>query len=185
MSQRHVYKVISASNASDDEALLNELAKDGWVLAGGTGGNLYLMKSDGGPEGAVRKCSTCASFPETEKDSEAAKCPEWNLLMEPGGTCDKWSSRVTEKSVPDEVSAWHWGARTEIGEKRIEAITSQDNGAVVPEHKHRVVVIRGSDGSVVRGKTDLVDGHDHVILFMGMTEESDGHTHTFLLPQEA
>ena len=106
--------------------------------------------------------------------------------MAAGGTCSKWSLRGdTEKSVPDEVSAWHWMPRTEVGEKRIEAVTSQVAGIAAPEHKHRVMVIRAKDGSVVRGKTDVVNGHDHPVLVMGMVEESDGHTHTFLLPQES
>jgi len=178
---RYLHKVMSLPS----EAELNTLGQEGWHVSAAVGDQIIMVKSVGEPEGAARACSNCASFPETEKDSEAGKCPEWGLLMEPGGTCEKWNRREMEKSVPDEDSAWHWTARTDIGEKRIEAITSQDKGGVAPEHKHRVVVIRAADGSVVRGKTDVVNEHDHEILFMGMTEESDGHTHTFVLPQEA
>jgi len=177
---QYLHKVMSLP--SEDE--LNALGKEGWHVSAGVGDKVIMVKQVGDPEGAARVCSNCASFPETEKDS-AAKCPEWGVLMEPGGSCEKWTAKAMEKSVPDEVSAWGWQPRTEIGEKRIEAITTQEKGAVAPEHKHRVVVIRAADGSVVRGKTDVVNDHDHVILFMGMTEESDGHTHTFVLPQEA
>lgn len=166
------------------EEELNTLGKEGWHVSAAVGDQIIMVKQVGKPEGVARVCSNCGSFPDAEKD-EAGKCPEWGMLMEPGGTCEKFTLREAEKSVPDEDSAWHWEPRTEIGEKRIEAITSQDKGAVAPEHKHRVVVIRASDGSVVRGKTDVVNDHDHMILFMGMTEESDGHTHTFVLPQEA
>lgn len=178
---RYLHKVMKLPT----EAELNALGDEGWRVSAGVGDQVVMVKQADEPEGAVRQCATCATFPETEKAADPAKCPEWGLLMEPTGSCGKWSPRVTEKSVSDEVSAWHWGANTEIGEKRIEAITSQEDGPTVPEHKHRVVVIRASDGSVVRGKTDVVNGHDHKILYMGMAEESDGHTHTFVLPQEA
>jgi len=178
---RYLHKVMKLPT----EAELNALGDEGWRVSAGVGDQVVMVKNVDEPEGAVRKCSTCASFPETEKESGAGRCPEWGMLMEPGGSCGKWSPRDAEKSVPDEVSAWHWEPRTEIGEKRIEAITTQDEGAIVPEHKHRVVVIRASDGSVVRGKTDVVNDHDHKIVFMGMVEESEGHTHTFVLPQEA
>jgi hypothetical protein len=195
MAQSHVYKVIPASKAAEDEAALNAFAKEGWSLLGGTGGNLYLVKAlapheTGGrvdPDVKVAKvCANCGSF-ETVKDTDGVgRCPEWNLLVEASGGCGKFKTRgMTEKSIPDEVSAWHWTPRTEIGEKRIEAITTQGSGVASPEHKHRVMVIRAKDGSVVRGKTDVVNGHDHLIKFMGMVEEADGHGHTFLLPQES
>jgi hypothetical protein len=178
---RYLHKVMSLPTEAD----LNALGSEGWRVSAAVGDRVVLVKRVDEPEGAVRRCDTCASFPETEKESDPGKCPEWGLLMEPGGTCGKWASRDAEKSVPDEVSAWHWQARTEIGEKRIEAITSQESGAVAPEHKHRALVIRDAEGNVVRGKTDVVNDHDHAIVHMGMAEESDGHTHTFLLPQEA
>lgn len=80
---------------------------------------------------------------------------------------------------PDSESAWHWQPRTEYGEKRLEATTDQVGGVKSPEHKHKVVAILDKDGRVVRGKTDMVDGHEHAVAINGMCEEVDGHTHTY------
>lgn len=80
---------------------------------------------------------------------------------------------------PDAESARHWQARTEFGERRVEATTSQEGGAQSPPHKHRVVAIVDRGGRVLRGKTDMVNGHEHPITVIGMCDEADGHTHTF------
>ena len=181
---RYLHKVMPLPSEAD----LDRLGKDGWCVSAVAGDKVILVKTRDEPTGVARVCANCGSFCAQKDAAETGRCPEWNLLMAAKGTCGKWAVRGeadTEKSVPDEVSAWHWTPRTEIGEKRIEAITTQVAGIVAPEHKHRVMVIRARDGSVVRGKTDVVNGHDHLIKVMGMAEESDGHTHTFLLPQES
>lgn len=80
---------------------------------------------------------------------------------------------------PDSESAWHWQPNTDFGEKRLEATTDQSGGVASPDHKHKVVAILDKDGKVVRGKTDMVNGHEHAVAINGMCEEADGHTHTF------
>lgn len=80
---------------------------------------------------------------------------------------------------PDAESAWHWKPNTDHGEKRLEATTDQVGGVESPSHKHKVVAILDKDGKVVRGKTDMVNGHDHPVTINGMCEEADGHTHTY------
>lgn len=87
--------------------------------------------------------------------------------------------RDSAGAPPDSESAWHWQPRTEYGEKRLEATTDQIAGVESPEHKHKVLAILDKDGKVVRGKTDMVNGHEHPVAINGMCEEADGHTHTY------
>lgn len=80
---------------------------------------------------------------------------------------------------PDSESAWHWQPQTDFGEKRLEATTDQVGGISSPDHKHKVVAILDKDGKVVRGKTDMINGHEHSVTINGMCEEADGHTHIY------
>jgi hypothetical protein len=186
-----VYKVIPASKAADDEAALNALAKEGWCLSGGTGGNLYLMKTLAPHEAAIapstQHCFDCENFPEKSREA-VAKCQRWGVQVfgAGGAGCDTFKTRsvVTKESPVEDPSAWHWQPRTEEGEKRIEAITSQEAGVSAPSHKHRVQVIICKKGKVIRGKTDMVNGHFHVITILGMADEADGHTHSFVVPDK-
>lgn len=80
---------------------------------------------------------------------------------------------------PDAEGARHWQARTEFGERRVEATTSQEDGVQSPPHKHRVVAIVDRTGQVIRGKAEMANGHEHRVEVLGMCDEADGHTHTF------
>jgi hypothetical protein len=105
--------------------------------------------------------------------------------QEAGPVAVEDTGRQGISAPPDEDRAWHWKPRTERGEKRLETTTSQDSGIDSPSHKHKVVVILDKNGKVVRGKTDMVNGHDHPISINGIADEADGHTHTFdPTPQE-
>jgi hypothetical protein len=53
-----------------------------------------------------------------------------------------------------------------------------------PSHKHRVQTIICKKGRVIRGKTDMVNGHFHVVTILGMADEADGHTHSFVVPDK-
>ena len=183
-------------NVSD----LNKRGEEGWEACAMIGDEVLLKKSilNGVPTGLAKACANCKHFSTqvAEKDRNAETpgwCGSWKLAMLTTGTCDKFEKVSPEGfpgevhplpagAVPDEDSAWHWQPRTELGEKRVEAVTNQVAGAAAPEHKQRVVVIRSKDGKVVRGKTDMVNGHDHTINFVGMTEAADGHTHTWVIP---
>jgi len=194
--QRYLHKILSASGV--DEAALNTLGKDGWCLTTSAGDRLFLVKIvDVQPHKACdgQHCANCGNFPEKSQYA-VAKCQRWGVSVQGSGGsgCDTYMEKqavvVAETGMPpigpkDDPSAWHWQPRTEDGEKRVEAITTQDTGVVAPSHKHRVLVIRSKDGKVVRGKTDMVNGHYHGIMTMGMTEEADGHTHTFDVSDKA
>jgi hypothetical protein len=178
--------------------IIKKFGDEGWELVSVDGGTAYFKKeisTSEKPKGCAKVCANCKCFT-AQADKEASieatgMCSDWKLAMTATGSCEKFVEKeimgavksLPAGSVPDEVSAWHWQPRTEFGEKRVEAITSQEAGANSPDHKHRVVVIRDKNGKVVRGKTDMVNGHDHPISFMGMADEADGHTHTFELPQ--
>jgi hypothetical protein len=194
--QRYLHKILSASGV--DEAVLNTLGKDGWCLTTSAGDRLFLVKIvDVPPHKACgdQHCANCGNFPEKSQYA-VAKCQRWGVSVQGSGGsgCDTYMEKqavvVADTGTPtigpkDDPSAWHWQPRTEDGEKRVEAITTQDTGVVAPSHKHRVLVIRSKDGKVVRGKTDMVNGHYHGIMTMGMTEEADGHTHTFDVSDKA
>jgi len=81
--------------------------------------------------------------------------------------------------APDAASPWHVLPRSEAGEKRYEAVSSQVAGLGSAEHSHRVFVIIGPERRVAWGKTDNVLNHEHKVSVLGTTEEADGHTHTF------
>ncbi len=176
----------------------SELGVDGWDLVSIKEDIAFFKRviPNGKPVGLAKVCSNCKCFQpaeETEKDIEdraSGWCSEWKLAMAGMGTCNEfveknWTASVPNPtaSAPDEESAWHWLPRTDVGEKRVEAVTSQVAGIQSPSHKHRVVVIMDRHGSVVRGKTDMINGHDHNISLIGMADEADGHTHTFEIPR--
>lgn len=126
-------------------------------------------------------------FPEgnVEDNLRSLGAEGWNLVSVVGGKAYfkkeiPGGNEPNGASIPpDENSAWHWQARSEYGEKRVEAITSQVAGVKSPSHKHRVICILDKDGNVVRGQTDMVNGHMHTIKVPGVTEDADGHTHHF------
>jgi hypothetical protein len=178
---------------------LNKRGDEGWEACALIGPDVLLKRAvlNGVPQGVAKACVNCQNFSTqvAEKDMNAETpgwCASWKLAMTAVGTCaEKFVNKINPEgfpgavhplppgAVPDHDSAWHWQPRTELGEKRVEAITDQVAGAKAPEHKHRVLVIRAKDGKIVRGKTDMVNGHEHKITLLGMTEESDGHTHTW------
>ncbi|HUU60681.1 MAG TPA: hypothetical protein VMZ50_14165 [Phycisphaerae bacterium] len=153
-------------------------------------------------------CECYEEIAEKDAEGRAAgSCSVWKMAMSGGAHCDQFAVKAYGESgppespfyppgvpgsqmegsarsapglsPPDDESPRHWRPQTEIGEKRIEEITSQDSGPTGESHKHRVWVILGSEGNVVRGRTDVVNGHAHDVLINGMAEEADGHTHTY------
>lgn len=174
----------------------SELGVEGWDLVSIKEEIAFFKRviPNGKPVGLAKVCSNCKCLKpaeETEKDAEdqtSGWCSEWKLAMAGMGTCNEfveknWSVPNPTGSAPDEESAWHWLPRTDVGEKRVEAVTSEVAGIQSPSHKHRVVVIMDRHAAVVRGKTDMINGHDHSISLMGMADEADGHTHTFEIPR--
>lgn len=175
------------------DALLKMMGEEGWDLVSVDSGRAYLKRPivKSKPYGCAKMCANCKCF-SAQSDKEASLesagwCSDWKLAMSASGSCEKFVEKEmvgTVKSLPaDESSAWHWQARTELGEKRVEAVTDLVAGVQAPQHRHRVIVIRDKNGNVVRGKAESVNGHSHTISFMGMTDEADGHTHTFEIPQ--
>lgn len=192
--QRYLHKILSASGV--DEAALDTLGKEGWCLTASAGDRLFLVKMVNVSPHMLgderRYCADCANFPEKSRDA-VGKCAKWGVTVQGSGTdCDTFTGRIAKdhgeqggghgEAVSDDLSAWHWQPDTNAGEKRIEAITSQDAGITAPAHKHRVQVIVCKKGKVIRGKTDMVNGHAHAISFIGMTDEADGHTHVWSVP---
>jgi len=185
-----------------DLTALKSRGEEGWEACAVIGADVLLKRasSNGVPQGMAKACVNCEHFSTqvAEKDRNAESpgwCAAWKLAMIATGKCDeKFVQKVQPEgypgavhplpagAVPDHDSAWHWQPRTELGEKRVEAITDQVSGVKAPEHKHRVLVIMSKDGKVVRGKTDMVNGHEHAIDLIGSTEEADGHTHTWEIP---
>lgn len=153
---RWSHKVVPlAFEKSDQEAVLQGYGIDGWQLVGIQNGLAYLKKEDIQVAPALPVLPPTSYFPAPAHAQSAGN------------------------SVPDADAPWHWLPRSEVGEKRIEAVTSQDVGLVSPAHSHRVVAIIGPDKKVVRGKTDNVSGHEHNVTVLGNVEEADGHVHTF------
>jgi hypothetical protein len=192
---RYEYKFVEKRLLPDLLAQLDVLGKDGWELASQPDQTSAILKRGicmEIPQGTATACANCAGFKpaETLKSLDSVGwCEEWKLAMNATGRCDRFHAipggthNIPAGSVPDENSAWHWQPRTEFGEKRVEAITDLVSGVLAPEHKHRVLVIASKDGCVVRGKTDMVNGHEHPITTVGMVDEADGHTHTFDIPR--
>lgn len=204
---RYDYKTINTPIIGGiPEADLQRLGADGWELvAVKDGGRAYLKRpaQDARPSGIAKACANCRHFslPSGVKEASADSsgwCGEWKLAMTATGTCGQFSERpadvVAEKvnseipganvklpagAIPDEDSPWHWQPQTDLGEKRIEAVTDLVGGVLSPPHKHRVIVIARKDGAVVRGKTDMVNGHFHTVTILGVTDEADAHTHIF------
>jgi len=203
---KYEYKTMRLSVADGEEFVrhhdvvakeFSELGGEGWELVSIERDTAFFKRviSNGKPSGLAKVCSNCKCFEPadetTEKDSldkPSGWCGEQKLAMLGMGTCDgftekNWNTPNPTGSPPDEESAWHWLPRTDVGEKRVESITDQVDGIQSPSHKHRVVVIMDRHGKVVRGKTDMINGHDHNISFMNMADEADGHTHTFEIPR--
>ncbi len=124
----------------------------------------FCEKAYGQPEGQANPIHQVEGRPTGQSAGEVVAGP---------------SDRDGVRLPPDADSAWHWQPRTEFGEKRLEATTSQDQGIDSPDHKHKVVVILDKNGKVVRGKTDVVNGHDHPVTINGLVDDADGHTHTY------
>lgn len=55
------------------------------------------------------------------------------------------------------------------------------NGDEVPRHRHEFYVEFDSQGRVVLGTTETVQGHRHEIISTVRTEETDGHSHRFFV----
>jgi len=72
-----------------------------------------------------------------------------------------------------------WVADSEVGQKKLEAISSTNSGLDGVSHSHRVIVIVDKNMEVLKGTTDEVDGHIHPITMVGVLDEVEGHTHTF------
>lgn len=198
MKTRYLNKILSAAKV--DEATLNEFGNEGWCLTASSGDRLFMVKivheEEKKDEGHL--CCHCESFPEKSLNV-VAKCSRWGIMVQGscGEACETFKTRLVKMEekeipgamnppppgvIPDDLSAWHWQPRTEMGEKRVEAITSQESGVRTLSHKHRVVAIVSKDGKVVRGKTDMIDGHFHPVTLIGMADEADGHTHAFIVP---
>ena len=197
-------KSVSACDLA--ERSMRSLGQQGWDLVSIVGDRAYMKKEidDGSPRGAARICANCSKFDDSKREKSDAfgvsgMCAVHKIAMMPGGTCDSFAQRSSigvgadasvskakddpKKDVPqDEESAWHWQPRTEIGEKRVEAVTSMSEGVKCPSHSHRLLAILGRDRAVVRGKTDMFDGHEHAVPMVGSVEEADGHSHVWNLP---
>ena len=153
-------------------------------------------------------CECYEEIAEKDADGRAAgSCSAWKMAMAASAHCDQFVVKAYGESgppdspfyppgvpgdqaegqaqsgpglsPPDEESPRHWQPQTEVGEKKLEAITTQISGVESPEHKHRAFVILDAEGGVVRGRTDIVNGHAHEVSIHGMVEEADGHTHTY------
>lgn len=76
-----------------------------------------------------------------------------------------------------------WKADSAAGEKRINSVTTQDEGPDGTAHSHRVVAIVSANEKgetvVVKGGTDMVDDHVHPVTILGAVDEAAGHTHLF------
>lgn len=192
---QYEYKFIAKQVMTDLLVELDVLGKDGWELVAQPGAASAILKRGicmEIPQGTAATCANCGDFKpaETLKSLDSVGwCEAWKLAMNATGKCDRFhlipggTHSVPAGSVPDENSAWHWQPRTEFGEKRVEAVTDLVSGLEAPAHKHRVLVIASKDGCVVRGKTDMVNGHEHHITMVGVVDEADGHTHTFDIPR--
>lgn len=164
---------------------------------------------NGVPIGLAKTCGNCGQFDaKVEKDADGQPvglCREWKVAMAALGSCQKFvaaekigkafqntgepvvqpAANVTPAAslaptvVGDIEDPRHWQPRSEAGEKKVQATSSQESGLQAPSHKHRITVIMGRDQRVVRGKTDFVNGHAHAVSVMGLTDEADGHTHVF------
>lgn len=194
---KYEYKAVSADFRTDLEEL-NKLGSEGWEVCGLIGNQALLKKcASGGPTGCAKACGNCKLFkpvqPTEKSNGEVPSgwCEKWKLAMSVMGACDEFAMKdlpgapvpIPAGALQDENSAWHWQPKTELGEKRIEAITSQVAGVKAPSHKHEVILIVDKNRNVIRGKTNMVNGHEHTVSYLGMTGEADGHTHTFDVPQ--
>ncbi|SRR5579885_75530 len=203
---RYDYKVIAVDKSAgpsfidgDIESNLRVLGEAGWELMSVYGGKAYLKKcaSNGLPQGCAKACGNCKAFkaaPAAEKETGELPngwCEKHKLAMLVTSACEDFAQKdlpgaptpIPAGALQDENSAFHWQPKTEIGEKKIQAITNQVAGVKSDEHKHQVIVITDAKGRVVRGKTNMINGHEHNVTILGMTEEADGHTHRFDLPQ--
>lgn len=191
---KFAHEVRKAEFLANEPNLLKQMGEEGWELVSVVDGNAYFKKClpGGSPVGMAKACANCKHFKAQDAKEASGElagwCGAWKLTMSAMGACDQFtlkdiSGAVTSNPGPaqvDEQSAWHWQSRPEFGEKRFEAITTQEEGIRSPSHKHRLVVIADKNGQVIRGKTDMVNGHDHNINVMGTTAEADGHTHSWV-----
>ena len=203
---RYDYKVVALEKSGHPnlaegrvEDNLRSLGAEGWELVSIHNGEAFLKKclSNGAPQGCAKACGNCKLFkpaqPTEKSDGEIPTgwCEKWKLAMLVTGGCDEFAMKdlpgaptpIPAGALQDENSAYHWQPKTELGEKRIEAITGQVAGIKAPSHKHEVIAIVDKKGNVIRGKTNMVNGHEHEVTFLGMTGAADGHTHTFEVPQ--
>jgi len=143
------YYTVSLSECGDLTATLEKLGRASWELVAVDSGLLFFKRYNAYGEGL-----RIGAAAENEVD-----CPGT-----PDNTC-------TTGSMPF--------AREQAGQRKIEAITTQDAGVDGVRHCHRVVALVDKDMRVIYGKTDSVDGHTHDVKVVGLVEEADGHTHTF------
>lgn len=192
---KYEFKVIDRAASATFEDDMSKMGAEGWELVSVDGGKAFFQKVVGEevPSGVARACGNCKNHdtPVAEKDL-TAETPVWcgvhKVAMCPTGTCKKFVLKdgipgaihaLPAGAVPDVDSAWHWQPQTEMGQKRVEAVSSYDTGLNSPIHAHRVLAVVAKDGAVIRGKTDMVNGHDHLISVIGLVDEADGHTHTW------
>jgi len=200
------YTTIESRGTTPLTDRLKGLGEDGWDLVTIQGDVAYLKRpvANGRPAGIAKACGNCSSFDaRLEKDADGLPigvCREWKLAMTATGSCEKFVVKAFQNSgepivqpatnvmlaaspaptvVGDVEDPRHWQPRSEAGEKKVQATSSQEAGLHAPSHKHRITVIMNRDQRVVRGKTDFVNGHAHAVSVMGLTDEADGHTHVF------
>ena len=198
---RWEYQILPSSDLDSD--VLNKMGSEGWDLVLLVKQDLVFKRSlsggGGGPVGLVKVCGNCTEFDVNKSDSSTGRCSKYGAVMNEYGHCDDgWIHKaVTKKDTPadkpsdvpaiatEEVSPWHLRANTLAGERRLDAMTdlSEDPTGQPASHRHRVVAVVTGENKVVKGMTDMVEGHVHEVKYIGMLEEKAGHAHTWKAAQ--
>jgi len=105
----------------------------------------------------------------------------------------KCTDDIFQKVVDGELNGFSFGGYSEKFVQRVMLEVAKQavgetyenlNKDVIPAHTHSFIIWYDNEGRIVKGHTDVVDGHQHTISYGTSTDKSIGHSHRVDLSED-
>jgi len=98
----------------------------------------------------------------------------------------KCTDEIFEKVINGDLNGFSFGGYSqkfvqrvmlEVAKQIIGETYENLNKDIIPAHKHQYIIWYDNDGHIVKGHTDVVEGHSHSITYGTATDVSIAHSH--------
>lgn len=105
----------------------------------------------------------------------------------------KCTDEIFQKVIDGELNGFSFGGYSEKYVQRVMLEVARQavgetfenlNKDIIPSHKHSFIIWYDNDGHIVKGHTDVVEGHQHTISYGTSTDKSIGHSHRIDLSED-